>query len=270
MTQVSADTAVVTTKANLQSGTSPQICTSASADGTNYTAACATTLLAYATKQTLYWYADAANTTATPTLNIDTLGAKFLVKQDGTALANGNIAAGTLYRIWYDGTSFRVVEAGLGTAIASGTSSSLYLGWITTPIALTSGSDVLVASTGVLPALSAGHCYDWELVGLLDGNSSMKLWYGSNPGTTGDALDITPGIFTGANWTRGQVCTLPGSQSSEVLTAFPAYNNYSGGFAYTGKASQDTSLSNLRIGVTVNALYATHYTTYKFRVWQEQ
>ena len=112
--EVKIDTAAVPSKANLQSATNPTICTSASASGTTYTATCATTLAAYASKQTLYWWADADNTGADPTLNIDTLGAKTMKTHAGAALSAAQIKASTLYRIWYDGTYIRVVEAGLG------------------------------------------------------------------------------------------------------------------------------------------------------------
>ena len=112
--QCDADTAYLATKANLQGSSNPQICTSSSGSGAAYLAGCAMTLNAYAAKQTLFWFADVANSAGTPTLNIDALGAKALVKQDGGPLSVGMITAGTLYRIWYDGTSIRVAEAGSG------------------------------------------------------------------------------------------------------------------------------------------------------------
>jgi hypothetical protein len=111
--QPSVDTATIPTKANLQSATNPTICTSASGSGTAYTATCALTLAAYATKQTLFWWADMDNVGADPTLNIDTLGPKTIKNHAGTALSATQIKASTLYRIWYDGTYIRVVEAGL-------------------------------------------------------------------------------------------------------------------------------------------------------------
>jgi hypothetical protein len=61
-----------------------------------------------------------ANSSAVPTLNIDTLGALTLVRQDGTALAVNDIKAASLYRIWYDGTKIHVVEAGLGSGSSGG------------------------------------------------------------------------------------------------------------------------------------------------------
>lgn len=112
--QCDYDSSLIPSKVNLQSATNPQICTETSSSGTAYTATCASTLTAYATKQTLYWYTNLTNSGTTPTLAIDGLAAKPLVKQDNTALAASDIKATTLYRIWYDGTSIRVVEAGLG------------------------------------------------------------------------------------------------------------------------------------------------------------
>ncbi len=118
--QCSADTSYLVSKVSLQGATNPQVCTSASGSGTTYTASCATTLTAYAARQTLFWFADVANTSTTPALNIDTLGANALVRQDGTALALNDIKAGALYRIWYDGINVRVVEAGFGAGTGSG------------------------------------------------------------------------------------------------------------------------------------------------------
>jgi hypothetical protein len=118
--QCNADTSYLESKANLQSATNPQICSSSSGSGSAYTASCATTLTAYATLQTLFWFADVTNTSTTATLNIDTLGAMTLVRHDGTALAVNDISAGSLYRIWYDGTNVRVVEAGLAAGGSTG------------------------------------------------------------------------------------------------------------------------------------------------------
>jgi hypothetical protein len=118
--QCNADTAYLASKVGLQGSANPQICTSASNNGAVYSASCASTLNAYAARQTLFWYADMANTSATPTLNIDTLGAVTLVRQDGSSLAINDIKGGALYRIWYDGTNTRVVEAGLAAISAGG------------------------------------------------------------------------------------------------------------------------------------------------------
>jgi len=108
--QCNADTSYVVSKTTLQGSGNPQICTSSSGSGATYTAGCASPLTGYAARQTLFWFADVANAVTAPTINIDTLGASTLVRQDGSALAVGDIKAGALYRIWYDGTNTRVAE----------------------------------------------------------------------------------------------------------------------------------------------------------------
>ena len=49
-----------------------------------------------------------ANATTTPTLNVSGLGAKTIVRRDGTALAIGDLEASGIYEFQYDGTHFRV------------------------------------------------------------------------------------------------------------------------------------------------------------------
>lgn len=117
--QCNADTSYVATKNGLQNSTNPQICISSSAKEVSFTASCATSLSAYVFPQTLFWYADVTNTSTSPTLNIDALGAIPLVRNDGSALAINDIRAGTLYRIWYDGAKMHVAETAAPTSSAS-------------------------------------------------------------------------------------------------------------------------------------------------------
>src|ERR1700733_9811596 len=51
----------------------------------------------------------AANTTTTPSVNLNGLGAKTIVNSNGTALAVGQIVAGQLLQLVYDGTNFRLM-----------------------------------------------------------------------------------------------------------------------------------------------------------------
>ena len=83
-----------------------------------------------------------ANTGAV-TLNLNGLGAKPVVKSAGTALSSGNLKAGGLYTVVYDGTSFFLQGEGgeYGTATASqvltgytlGTESGIVSGTLTLP-----------------------------------------------------------------------------------------------------------------------------------------
>ncbi len=105
--QMVANTAVLPSKTCIQGSCNPQICTSSSGSGSAYTASCATTLTAIATRQVLYWYPDVRNS-GNETLSIDTLPAVALLAANGQPLALGALSA-RLYLIWFDGSNFRVM-----------------------------------------------------------------------------------------------------------------------------------------------------------------
>lgn len=53
-----------------------------------------------------------ANTTTTPTFNAGTAGAKTMVHRNGSALRASDIQGGTRYTLEFDGTNWRVLDAG--------------------------------------------------------------------------------------------------------------------------------------------------------------
>jgi len=65
-------------------------------------------LTAYVSGQAFKIKTNFANTGAA-TINVDTLGAKSIVKNGSTALASGDLASGQVYEIAYDGTNFQLV-----------------------------------------------------------------------------------------------------------------------------------------------------------------
>ena len=81
----------------------------------------------------VFWFkASGANTSATPTININTIGSKTIKRQDGSALVAGDIpGAGKIVLLGYDGTDMiylncpRVTKADLATTAttASGVAS---------------------------------------------------------------------------------------------------------------------------------------------------
>lgn len=89
--------------------------------GTNtYTLTAPTVTSLYAGLRVTVKFA-AANTGAS-TLNINSLGAKAIVKAGGTALTSGTLKLNGVYTLVYDGTSFQLQgegDAGGGTAVAS-------------------------------------------------------------------------------------------------------------------------------------------------------
>lgn len=57
------------------------------------------------------YVASVGNTGAAPTLNVNTLGAKTVLKRSGAALVAGDISIGAIITAIYDGTYFRVMSA---------------------------------------------------------------------------------------------------------------------------------------------------------------
>ena len=83
--------------------------TLSSVSGTDtITATCAPAITAYAAGQFFTFVSAGANTGAV-TLNINSLGAKAVTKEGATALAAGDIAAGAVVCVEYDGTRFQLV-----------------------------------------------------------------------------------------------------------------------------------------------------------------
>jgi hypothetical protein len=105
--QMSVDSATVETRATQQAGTS-LLCKSASNSAAAYTCLMSPSLSAYTTGMLLHWMPDMPGAGGATTLNADGLGIKAVKLWDGSDPTAGDIVAGSLYSLWYDGTVFRV------------------------------------------------------------------------------------------------------------------------------------------------------------------
>lgn len=116
----------------------------------------AVTLNAYATNMIVMIKAINANTGAS-TLNINGLGAKSILRQDGTALQSGDIVAGQWIELVYSGTDFRLLNQFINfaspPAIGSGTPQAV-TGTIVTATTQFVGSGA--GLTGTANSLSIG------------------------------------------------------------------------------------------------------------------
>lgn len=72
----------------------------------------------YDTGDTYFFKADVGNT-GPATLNVNSLGAKSLVKQVNTALSTGDIVAGQIVHVVYDGTNFQIISISYDTSLKS-------------------------------------------------------------------------------------------------------------------------------------------------------
>jgi hypothetical protein len=107
--QTSLDTTQVQTGGTLQSGAA-LTCASASASGTAYTCALSPTLRSYTNGMILRWKPDVDGSGGPTTLNVDTLGQLPVKLADGaTDPTTGDVKAGRMLEIWYDGAAFRLL-----------------------------------------------------------------------------------------------------------------------------------------------------------------
>jgi len=105
--QPSIDATVVETHVDLQSGATLR-CASSGTTGTQYNCSMSPTLTAYTAGMVLNWTPDVSSPGSAITLNVDTLGAVPVTLADGTGVpAAGDLAAGEMYSIWFDGSVFR-------------------------------------------------------------------------------------------------------------------------------------------------------------------
>jgi hypothetical protein len=194
---IAADTAVLQTRASAQAGQEIFCAGSAS---TIATCSLTPTLTGYIAGMRLNFLTAATNAT-TMSLNVDSLGAREILKQDGSALAAEDIHSGRYYMLTYDGTAFRLPAAGTAATQPvvtqpSTPTTSLYSLTLTSRAAVAIPPSVYgdIYSANV-PALGAGKCYDIAFSAVHAG-----------PGAIVTRLNI-----------GGATYTLHGSSSSTVL-----------------------------------------------------
>lgn len=108
--QQSLNTAVVLTRTAHQAGT-VLFCNSTTNSAVAYRCVMNPTLTAYTMPLALHWRPDVTNSGGAMTLEIDGLGARTVKLSDGvTDPSAGDIKAGVLYPVWYDGVLFRLLQ----------------------------------------------------------------------------------------------------------------------------------------------------------------
>ena len=110
--QQDIDTSVMQTRAGAQAGT-VHLCNSIKVSGSEaYRCAMNPMLSRYTTGMVLHWILDQPPAGGAVTLDIDTLGAHAVKRDDGiNDPAAGELVAGRLYAIWHDGSGFRLLHS---------------------------------------------------------------------------------------------------------------------------------------------------------------
>lgn len=178
-----------------------------------------------------------ANTTATPTMNAGTPGAKTMVHRNGIALGVGDIRGDTRYTLEFDGTNWRVLDA--GGYMEQATYDDLY------PIGITR---LLGSTADPNSPLPVGVNATWSL------ESADNLYV---RGTTGAPVQ-TGGSFTSSasgghshSFTTGANI---GGTGAEVGTGFGAAND---GHVHTGNTDSVGNHNH-----TINPPFVT------YRLWR--
>lgn len=111
--QQSLDTAVLLTKPAHQSGSS-LLCASSGASPSDYACGMQPVLGSLSTGMVFHWIPDISNAGPSVSLRVNELGPTPVRLADGqTSLRPGDLRAGRMYPVWYDGTVFRVFESPL-------------------------------------------------------------------------------------------------------------------------------------------------------------
>ena len=159
--QFSVDSAVVLSRANHQSGQTLS-CASSSGSSSTYTCALTPSLNVYTTGMVLDWIPDISTAGGATTLNVDTLAAVPVKLSDGVSdPVLGDIIAGAMHQIWYDGTVFRLMKSTLVSALtgAQPTCSSSLRGRIWTVFGATGVKDSVTVC-----AKDATNTYAWRVI----------------------------------------------------------------------------------------------------------
>ncbi len=113
---IAADTTVVATQKQVQQGA--PICANDTGAADAYLVALTPVPSSYTRYLTVCFKASAANATTTPTVNVNSLGAKTIVSEAGAALSPGAIQANGYYWAEYDDTSAKFVMISNSSKVA--------------------------------------------------------------------------------------------------------------------------------------------------------
>lgn len=262
--------------------------TSVTATGTDtYTATLAPAADALTSGMTIQVTFTNANTSTTPTLAINGLTAKTIVKNGSAALAAGDIPAGHEATLRYNGTNWvllnpkgTAVTAGAGltgtTSFAAnlvvnaqtGTSYTILSSDLAKLVTLTNASSIAVTIPDATGSFAAGFFFDLENLAAAAGVATVTRTSTSTiDGST--SIILQPGacirfVSDGTNWqvVRGQVpasranmqaaTNLQNTVSPKRMEDHPGVAKASGSFTTTGATSEATASASCTKNSTGN------------------
>jgi|SRR5215469_3525464 len=189
--------------------------------------------------------------TGASTINVSSLGVKSIVAANGSALTGGELVAGSVVLLQYDGTSFRLVNV-ISTAFKQ------YYGADTT----NSGSYAVTvdssfrAVTGVIVSVLPSNTNAGSVTLNVNGTGTSPVATRSGFGLSGSEIaahKMFTVMFDGSSWrlltsiNRYYTGTNPGNVGIEC----GGYNSVSISIAFTTSTSSIITLNHLSVGVPV-------------------
>ena len=202
--------------------------------------------------------AGSANDTTTPTLNVDSTGAKTIVRQDGSALVAGDLKAGQYLDLIYDATATKWVwlnspYAQLITSLKQDIAANIYpVGSIFTTT--TNYSD---ASNGaaVTTALGMASTVQWSR--FAQGRTIVGADLGTTINSASSSSNVVTLVVTSHGLSAGDGITVSGFTSdSDAYRAFTVGSTASTNIVYTAADVSDGSLTGSNLLVINNAFDA--------------
>lgn len=220
----------------------------------------ASAVSAYTAGQTYAFLAGFTNTTTTPTININGVGANTIKSETGGALIAGAITAGTIYELRYDGTNFRLISTKMSAAAVTEVQSGQFL-W-----GGTSGGSANAQTITLTPAITAyaaGQAFAF-IAGFTNTTTTPTLnvnGVGANTikSDTGGALvasQITAGCLYVVRY-DGTNFRLMLELSAPYAKTFAALATFSAGADMTPAAAPSTTAAGY-LGVPQNAQNAAY------------
>lgn len=226
----------------------------------------------YAAGQTFRFVSAGANTTTSPTLNINSIGAKSITKLGSVALSVGNIPSGCVIEVVYDGTRFQLVGIASNTAINATTAASCSGNAATATISAScSGSAANVTGTVAVGNGGTGLTSPGSSGNILTSNGSG--WVSSAPPSNGLGIgqtwqNVLGSRISGTTYTNSTgkpitvICGQSGSGSATTLTVTV------GGVSFGGQSTISGGTIILTFVVPDGATYSATLGV-SFTIWME-
>lgn len=149
----------------------------------------------------------ASTNTASATINVNGLGARQIVRPDGSQLAAGNIAANAILELVYDGSNFQLITA-IGQSVLT-QNVSIY-------VDPASGSDTLYDGSSAAVSGTAGPFATLTKALSVVGQFAPGA-YGATINLSGGAFNAGAAGFATANWAHCPVTIIGAGRTSTLL-----------------------------------------------------